>query len=151
MWKQVTNQILNPLTNQQSQPIHPSVKKSFSNQAKTLENISRVSCRFWNPAKLNVNTVLSHCTFQLKVQATAKGTRQLQRSHLRHISVYFLKVQKTLNLLKSFLCFRRFLFCNVQGPAVCHMTTSVPTGTVSITVTLTEESHSGHRLHAVPV
>lgn len=98
-----------------------------------------VQGRLCSQAKLNVNTVLPHCTFQLKVRATVKGTRQLQSSRLRHFFVYFIDVQKSQSLLKSFPCVQGLLFlskgrkvlsvcimCTV--PAVCHTTNSVPAG-----------------------
>lgn len=67
-------------------------------------------CRLSSEAELNVNTVLPRCTFHLKVQATVKGTRQLQCSSLRHFFVYFLNVQKSLSLLKSLPCVGGLLF-----------------------------------------
>lgn len=88
----------------------PFIKFKRSNQPQTLQIYSGRPCRQSGRAKLNVNTVLPGCTFQPKVQATVKGTRQLQCSRLRHFSVYFLNVQKSRRLLKSLPCVRGLLF-----------------------------------------
>lgn len=64
-----------------------------------------------NQAELNVNTVLPHCTFQLKVQATVKGGRQLHCGRLRHFSVYLLKCSEACEPFEvSSLCSGGFYF-----------------------------------------
>lgn len=99
----------------------------------------------------------THCsstnTFQFKVRATFKGTRQLQCSRLRHFFVYFQNVLKSLSLLKYFPCARGSSFSQGRKLAVSNVQRSrcVPYyqltpdwAAVSITVTLTEGSYNGH-------
>lgn len=79
------------------------ISKLIKQQQRNLYR-TRVPFRLSSQAKLNVNIVLPWCTFQLKVQAKVKRTRQLQCSHLCHFFVYFPNVHKSLSLLKSFPC-----------------------------------------------